>query len=84
MRSSALILQDIIAISPKEWDKIAEIYTSYGARHAKNYIYRKHGIKVQNREIREVLAIEENPGAIICQQIHQLAWKCAGWNGREW
>lgn len=84
MRASALILQDILAMSPNEWDKIEEIYTIRGARYAKNYIFRKYGIKVKNREIREALAIPAHPGARRSQEIHRLAWQYAGWNGREW
>ncbi|MGI9860065.1 hypothetical protein SDD30_01600 [Moorella naiadis] len=78
MRLRQVFLEDIFSGNPNEWDKINDIYALCGANHAKNYIFRKYGIKMRNIEIREALARPANSGAIYAKEAHKTAWLEAG------
>lgn len=64
--------------------KLEQIYNHEGAKRAKAYVLKVAHLHVRAAEIRSVLKIRNDDGAIGARDIHAVAWSAAGWKARPW
>jgi hypothetical protein len=73
-----------LSLSQEQIARLRELARRRGTRAARGALYELTGRWWKGAEIRKLLGLEFDPGALRAQEAHRAAWSACGWRAGAW